>query len=333
MSELSFRNPMVLRVLTFAVILAVVLTIFHTTAPNYLSGKNLNSIFRHMSATGVAALGLCFVIIVAKYDLSFPGIAAFGGMTLGFMIASGYPIVPAIIVTIIGGCILGLINGVAIGYFDLPDIVTTIGVGSVAAGMSYLYSGGKTLSDNFFGSGILDINDSKFLGISAPIIVMLMLYLLAGIVLHATRFGRALYAVGENPTAAYFSGIRVRLLTMLAFVMCAVLSSWAIIMLTAERGRADPTSANNFLMPAYAAVFLGAALFGKASAPATFFGAMLISMIVNGMNLLTVPYYFRDAIISFILIVAIAVFEPRVSGALRRAGRRVFGRRPVEREA
>ena len=316
-----------LRILTFLAILAVVVAVFGTTAPNYLSGKNLNSIFRHMSATGVAALGLAFVIIVNKYDLSFPGIAAFGGMTLGFMIASGYGLVPAIVVTVVAGSLLGLVNGVAVGVLRLPDVVTTIGVGSVAGGLSYLYSGGRTLSDNFFTSGILDINDSRFLGISAPIVVMVLLYLAAGLVLHASRFGQALYAVGENATAAFFSGIRVRALTAVAFVMCALLSSWAIVMLTAERGRADPTSANNFLMPAYAAVFLGAALFGRPSAPATFAGAMLISMIVNGMNLLTIPYYFRDGIISLILIVAIAVFEPRVSGALRLAFQRIVGRK------
>lgn len=324
MTRAVLGSPLGLRILAFFALLAIVAGTFHATAPNFLSLTNVTAIFRHMSATGVAALGLTFVIVVNRFDLSFPGIASFGAMTLGTLIVLGYPLWLAILLGVAAGTLLGLVNGIAIGVFDLPDIVTTIAVGSVALGLSFLYSGGMTLSDNFMLSGILDINDQKILGISGPVFIMLALYLLAGIVLHATRFGRGLYATGENAVAAHFSGIRVKALIALAFVMCGALACWAAIMLSAQSGRSDVTAGSGFLMPAYASVFLGAALFGRPTAPASFAGALLISTILNGCTLLAIPYYYSDAIISAILVTAIAVFDPRIGAALRRlaGGRR-----------
>ena len=318
MNRISLRNPLGVRIAAYAVLLAVVAVVFHLTAPNFLSATNITAIFRHMSASGVAALGLTFVVVVNRFDLSFPGIASFGAMTLGMLIVLGYPLWLAIFIGVAAGAVLGLVNGVAIAWFDLPDIVTTIAVGSVALGVSFLYSGGMTLSDNFMMSGILDLNDSKILGISGPVVVMVVIYAVAGFVLHATRYGRGLYATGQNTVAAYFSGIRVRLLTAFAFVMCGSLACWAAVMLSAQSGRSDVTAGGGFLMPAYAAVFLGAALFGRPTAPATFAGALLISIVLNGCTLLAIPYYYSDAIISAILIIAISVFDPRIARAVRR---------------
>jgi simple sugar transport system permease protein/ribose transport system permease protein len=318
MKRLTFGNPLMLRIAAFAFMVIVVGAIFSATAPNFLSLTNMQAIFRHMSASGVAALGLTFVIVVNRFDLSFPGIASFGAMTLGILISMGYPLWLAILLGVGAGTVLGLINGLAIGCFNLPDIVTTIAVGSVASGLSFLYSGGMTLSDNFMLSGILDVNDRKIIGISGPVFVMVLLFLAAGIVLHATRYGRGLYAVGENAVAAHYSGVRVRALIAFAFVMCGALACWAAVMLSAQSGRSDVTAGSGLMMPAYAAVFLGAALFGKASAPATFAGALLISIILNGCTLMAMPYYYSDAIISAILILAISIFDPRISGFLRR---------------
>lgn len=318
MTQQFLHHPMTLRIAAFSMLLVAVGAVFYATAPNFLSTTNINAIFRHMSASGVAALGLTFVIVVNRFDLSFPGIASFGAMTLGILIVMGWPLWIAIGIAVAAGGLLGLFNGVAIGYFGLPDIVTTIAMGSVALGLSFLYSGGMTLSDNFMMSGILDVNDSKILGVSGPVFVMIALYLAAGSVLHLSRYGRGLYATGENAVSAHFSGVRVKALIAFAFMMCAAMACWGAVMLSAQSGRSDVTAGNGLLMPAYSAVFLGAALFGRPSAPATFAGALLISVILNGCTLLAVPYYYSDAIISAILLIAIAVFEPRVAGFLHR---------------
>jgi ribose/xylose/arabinose/galactoside ABC-type transport system permease subunit len=302
----------------FLAMVVVIGAIFAVLSPQFLSQDNIAAIFRHMSAEGIAGLGLTFVIVVRRFDLSFPGIAAFGAMTTGQLIALGYPLFPSIAGGIAVGMVCGVINGLAISVLLLPDIVTTIAMGSIAYGLSFIYSNGATISDNFMESGILDINDQTIAYLDEPIFFMLVLYLLAFLVLHRSRFGRAFYATGENPRAASFSGVHVRVYVIAAFILTSATAVWAGILHCAEAGQADPSAGDGFLTPAFASVYLGAALFGYASVPATFAGTLLISMMLNGFTLLSVPYYYSDAIIAVVLITAIAVFDPRFAAALQR---------------
>lgn len=315
------NRSLALRFAAFSGLLAFVAILFGVLSPHYLTRNNISAILRHMSADGIAGLGLTFVIVVRRFDLSFPGIASLGAMTTGWLIAQGHPLLPAIAGGIAIGVVCGLLNGVAISVVRLPDIVTTIAMGSMTYGLSFIYSNGATISDNFMESGILDINDRQIAYLDAPIFFMLVLYALAWLVLHRSRFGRGFYATGENPRSAIFSGIRVRLYVTAAFVLTSALSVWAGILHCAEAGQADPSAGDGFLTPAFASVYLGAALFGTPSVPATFAGTLLISAMLNGFTLLSVPYYYADAIISVVLISAIAFFDPRFAQALRRLTR------------
>jgi simple sugar transport system permease protein/ribose transport system permease protein len=315
------NRALLTRLAAFVALLAVILALFGVLSPQYLTRNNIAAILRHMSADGLAGLGLTFVIVVRRFDLSFPGIASLGAMTTGWLIANGHDLLPSIAGGIAIGMVCGLINGIAISLVRLPDIVTTIAMGSITYGLSYIYSNGATISDNFMESGILDINDRQILHLDAPIFFMFVLYLLAFLVLHRSRFGRSFYATGENPRSATFSGVHVRLYVIAAFILTSALAVWAGILHCAEAGQADPSAGDGFLTPAFASVYLGAALFGTASVPATFAGTLLISAMLNGFTLLSVPYYYSDAIISLVLITAIAVFDPRLVAVFRRLGR------------
>lgn len=311
-------HPLVPRVLAFLALLALVAAVFQMLTPAYLSPENIHALLRHMAVQGLAALGLTFVIVVRQFDLSFPGVASLGAMTLGWLIAGRYGVGIGVLGALAVGLACGLVNGVAVAWMRLPDIVATIATGGLAVGLSYFYSNGTSISKNFFMSGILDLNDAKYLGIDAPVAILLAAALLAGIVLHFSRFGRAFYATGENRISAVFSGIRVRLYVCAAFAICGALSCLAITLLVASSGAANVTAGNQLLMPAYAAVYLGAALFGAASVPATVAGTLLMSAMLNGFTLLAVPYFYSDAIVSIVLISAIALFDPRIAEAFRR---------------
>lgn len=312
------NRSLALRFGAFLGLFVVTGLLFGVLSPEFLTRHNISAIFRHMSAEGIAGLGLTFIIVVRRFDLSFPGIASLGAMTTGMLIARGSDLFPSIVGGIAVGTVCGVLNGFAISVIRLPDIVTTIGVGSIAYGLSFIYSNGATISDNFMESGILDINDQKIAYLDAPIFFMLVLYGLAWLVLHRSRFGRGFYATGENPRSAAFSGIHIQRYVVAAFVLTAALSVWAGILHCAEAGQADPSAGDGFLTPAFASVYLGAALFGFASVPATFAGTLLISMMLNGFTLLSVPYYYSDAIISVVLIGAVAFFDPRFAKALYR---------------
>jgi len=318
-------SPLTLRILAFVVLLVLIAGVFQALTPSYLTVTNIHGLLRHMAVQGLAALGLTFVIVVHHFDLSFPGVASLGAMTLGGLIAAGYGLPVSIGGALGVGLLCGLINGVSVALFRLPDIVATIATGGIAIGFSYFYSGGTSISENFFGSGILDINDSKVFSIDAPVVILAAAAAVAFVVLHCSRFGRAFYATGENPTAAIFSGIHVRIYIGVAFGLCGLLACLAILLLVASSGASNVSAGNQLLMPAFAAVYLGAALMGAPSVPATLAGTLLMSMMLTGFTLLAVPYYYSDAIVSAVLITAIAAFDPKLAGALRRLGRFQFG--------
>lgn len=307
------------RLIAFAVLLAVITAVFYTQNAAYVSLANMHALMRHMSVQGLAALGLTFVIVVRHTDLSFPGVASLGAMTMGWLIAIGMPLSVAVGGGLAMGAVVGLINGLAVARLGLPDIVTTIATGGLAVGFSYFYSDGTSISTNFFSSGLLDLNDMKILGLDMPFVILMAAALVAAGLLHASRYGNGFYATGENRMSAWFSGVPTRGLIVLAFVLCGVMSCLSITLLVASSGAANVTAGTQLLMPAFAAVYLGAALFGRPSVGATLAGTVLMSMMLNGFTLLAIPYFYSDAIVSTVLISAIALFDPRVSLVLSRA--------------
>ena len=308
---------LIVRLLAFIALVAVIAGLFWTQNPAFLSEGNLRALMRHMSVQGLAALGLTFVIVVRHFDLSFPGVASLGAMTLGWLIAIGMPLSVAVGGGLAVGTLFGLVNGIAVARFGLPDIVTTIATGGLAIGFSYFYSNGTSISQNFFMSGILDLNDRKIIGLDMPFAILMAAAVVGFVVLHASRFGRGFYATGENRVSASFSGIPTRLLIIAGFAICGMMACLSITLLVASSGAANVTAGNQLLMPAFAAVYLGAALFGRPSIGATLAGTLMMSTMLNGFTLLAIPYYYSDAIVSTVLILAIALFDPRVSGLFR----------------
>ena len=316
---MTARNipPTVWRLITFFVILFAIGAFFESQTHIYLTSANIHSLFRNLAVQGIVAIGLTFVIVVGHFDLSLPGIASFGAMTLGCVLAQGDGNLLLSVGCCVGvGLAAGLVNGFIVGVIRLPDVVATIATGSIAYGLSFIYNGGSSYSDNFFTSGILDINDNRYLSIDEPILILAAVAVVGFILLHTTRYGEAFYATGENPLAARLSGIPTRAFLLAAFGICAALSCLAMVLFVASTGAAYVSSGNQILLPAYTAVYLGAALFETASIPATLAGILLTAMLLNGFTALSMPYYYSDAIVSFVLIVAIATFDPALISAL-----------------
>lgn len=300
------------RFMAFAALVFIIGAAFTVVEPRFLSTQNISAVTRHMAANGLAALGLTLVVIVRKFDLSFAGTAGFSAMTIGFMIAGGHDLWLCIMAGVLAAAVVGAFNGIAISYFGLPDIVTTIATGSIAGGLAFLYSRGRTIFQNFVTSGILDLNDARLFGYSVSFFFLIALYAVAWVFMHRTRYGASFYATGENPVSAYFSGVPVRTYTMMAFVICAITSVLAVVLILAESGTADTNKGATLLMPAYAGVFLGAALLGGTSVLATLAGTFLITMLLDGFSLLGVPYYYSDGVVSAILLTGVVLFDARV---------------------
>lgn len=306
------------RGLGFIILVVIIAVVFDLIDSRFLTYMSLIGIARHMASNGLAALGLTFVVIVHRFDLSITGVAAFCAMTLGALIAVGLPLWLVVIIGLALGGGIGAISGIAISYFDLPDIVTTIAVGSMGAGLAFIYSGGSTIFQNFFTCGIIDINNSRVGSVPVAFWVLIGIYAVAWFVIGHTRTGIAFYGTGENPKAAHFSGIATRRFVALAYILGGMGTVLAVVLLLAESGTAEPNTGANLLMPAYASVFLGAAIMGRTSVIGTFGGVLLITMLLDGFAIMGLPYYYSDAVVSLILLIAVFAFSDSVRGALKK---------------
>lgn len=311
--------PLLIRFLFLFGLICLIGLVFQSFTPVYLSSRNFMGMLRAMSTSGVVAIGLTFVIIIRKFDLSLAGIASLSAMTLGFIIANTNSLIAGMGAGVIIGLTLGCINGFLVGRFKLPDVVTTIAIGSIAYGGAFIYNGGGDFSRNFMSSGLVMMSFTTFLGIQIPIFIFLVTALLAMYFVHATRIGNALYASGENPIAAHFSGVSTSKAAVLAFGVCGALVGLAMALQVSGIGSSRVTAGGQILLPAYSAVYLGAALMGRPSIFATLSGVLIMTMLLNGFTLLSVPYYYSDAVVSLVLIVAITVFDPKILAVFGRA--------------
>lgn len=313
------------RIVLLVVVLVLTAIIFQSQTDVYLSQANFRSVLRAMSMNGIVALGLTFVIVLRKFDLSLVGIASLAAMSLGFAIEMTNSLWLSAAFCLLIGLLLGAANGFFVGRLHLPDVVTTIAIGSIAGGLAFFYNDGATFSRNFFSSGIVMLNAWEILGLQAPVFILLVTAILSFILLHTTRLGQAFYAVGENDIAARFSGISVAQASLLCFSICGMLTALAMVLQISGIGSARVTAGAQILLPAYTSVYLGAAFFGRASVPATLVGVLVMTLLLNGFTLLSVPYYYSDVVVSAILISAILLFDPRFAAFVRQLRRPTKG--------
>lgn len=288
---------------------------------SFLTVANFVNLFKHMSVTALVGLGLTFVIAVGYADMSFHFVSCFAGMTTGYLIACGLSPAWSVLAGCGSGAAFGAINGVMVGRFKLPDMVATLGLGAIAFGMAYLYSRGSYIFTNFRTSGIMLLNSSKPLTIPLPaalnhgqplrvplpVLLMVGAYAIGFLVLHCSTFGRRFYAIGSNPTAARFSGVRVGWYILAAFVICAVVASFTNMIQSAAQGNANVKGGLPLLMPGYATVFLGVSIFKKPTVIGTFLGALLIGLVQNGIMLMQKEFYTMEVVMGVLLIVAIVL--------------------------
>jgi len=301
-----------LSVLIFLGVLAIVMIALTLLNEYFLTINNLLRALKHLSIFSLTALGLTFVVTVGHSDMSFHFLSCFAGMTMSFFIGKGMAPLPSILIGLLAGASVGVINGITVGKFKLPDMIATIAIGSVAWGMSYLYSNGNYIYENFLTSGIIQFSDGRLFEIPYPVLYLFGFYILAYVVLHHTKSGRAFYAVGGNRVAARFSGIKVEKYIFIAFIICAVLASFSNLLLTASQGNGNVKGGLVLLMPAWASVYVGVSIFKKPSVVGTFLGSFLISIMQNGFTLMNAPFYIMDLIVGLTLIAAIIISKTEI---------------------
>ncbi|TAL89786.1 MAG: ABC transporter permease [Rhodanobacter sp.] len=303
-----------------AMMLVIVATAIAIATPIFLTTGNLLNIVLASSVVALLAAGQTYVIILAEIDLSVGSILALSGVATA-LVLQAHSVFIGLIAGIGVGVLAGLINGLLVTKARMPAFIATLGTMSVFGGLTLYITQGNPISvDNGL---FLDIGQANPLGVPFPAWIVLAALLCFGFLLSRTRFGRHIYAVGDNPEAARLSGINVHWIKISAFVISGMLASIAGFILTARLSTAEPTAGMGEELSAIAAVIIGGTslMGGRGALLGSFIGAILLGVIDNGLNLLNVSPFLQG--VAKGLVILLAVFIERNSDVMQLFWRKI----------
>ena len=280
--------------------------------PNFLEVNGVLTFLRRAAPLAILTTGQLFVIVSGGFDLSQGSLVSFVVMG-GAMLINNNPdnAYPAIALLLLVGVLVGLINGFAVAYLKVPSLIATLGMLLMLRGAGLYWTGGTPrgyLTDNFRMWGRGFIEDVPLIGrFPFAVIVLVVMALIAYFLLHRANYGRQVLAIGDNPLAARLSGVNVRRVRILAFVLSAVFAVVAGILVGGFGGVAIDTGEGLELQAISAAVLGGAVLLGgRGAVPTAIAGALTLEALFNLLNLLGLPKPMRDAVQGLIIIGAVA---------------------------
>lgn len=271
----------------------------------FLTTNNLLNVLRQTALLFLMASGLTLVILTAGLDLSVGANIGLSACLSALVIkATGSPWLA--VATGVGcGAAIGLINGALVTVLRVPAFIATYGMMWLILGATYFYMGGETVhgfppSFRQFGSGY-------FLGIPIPIYMMLLFLLVGTLFAQRTVWGQQIYAIGANPVAARLSGIPVERRLVLVYVVSGAMAGLASLILLARVNSAEADIGEHFTLPAIAAVVIGGtSLFGgSGTIVGTLVGALILTLVVNGMNLLQINASWQPLVTGVIILFAV----------------------------
>ncbi len=296
--------------------LFLLFVVFALTAPNFLSPQNLAAVLRQSSVITIMAIGMTFVIVAGAIDLSVGSLMAlsaiFGTMVLASLSAANTPgwisIGAAILVSVAAGVVGGWVNGFTTSALNLPSFIVTLGTLGIFRGLALYVTNGIPVVDLPRSFGWLA--EGEILGIvPIPVVILALVALLFTVVLRKTRLGRYAFAIGSNPDAALYSGIRVSRYRTSCFLLLGGLAGLAGMIEAARLITGQPTAGEGYELRVIAAVVIGGGSLsgGEGSIAGTIVGSFIMGILSNGSNLLGISPFVQQIVIGIVIILAVTV--------------------------
>ncbi|WP_171113965.1 substrate-binding domain-containing protein [Streptomyces sp. Z423-1] len=288
--------------LTALIVLVVALS---ALSGDFLTADNLLNIGVQAAVTAILAFGVTFVIVSAGIDLSVGSVAALSATVLAWSATNeGVPVVVAVVLAVATGVACGLVNGFLISYGKLPPFIATLAMLSVARGLSLVVSQGSPIA---FPESVSHLGDTLGGWLPVPVLVMVVMGLITAFVLGRTYIGRSMYAIGGNEEAARLSGLRVKRQKLVIYALSGLFAAAAGIVLASRLSSAQPQAAQGYELDAIAAVVIGGASLagGTGKASGTLIGALILAVLRNGLNLLSVSAFWQQVVIGVVIALAV----------------------------
>lgn len=270
-----------------------VFALFTSLNANFLSWQNIINLLVATSLVGMVAVGHTYLIIAGQNDLSPGSLAAFSGVLIALLLSYGIPVLPAIIITLLGGAVVGIFNAWMVNKIKLEAFIATLVTQSIVRGLAYIICGGKPIGIS--NTSFLKLGTMRILNIPFPVWLMIISFIVFGFILAQTKFGRSVYAIGGSSEAARLSGLNPKKIITICFVLIGVLTSLGGIVFAARMNAGQPAANINLEFDAITAVILGGVSFagGVGDMGGTILGVILIQAFNTGLIMVNVPTFWQ----------------------------------------
>lgn len=304
--------------------LILVVVVFTIIAPNFLAAANIEIMAKHVAINAILGIGMTFVILTGGIDLSVGSLVGLSAMIAGMLINQGI-VLPALgiiiyphtwlilFIAIVAGVLMGGISGLIITRFNVAPFIATLGMLYVARGMALLINNGYTFP-NLVGrpelgnTGFPELGAGSFL-VNYSIWIMIAFALVAGFIAQRTPFGRQVYAIGGNERAAELSGVKVKRVKLLVYMISGFCSAVVGLIIASQLVAAHPATGQFFELNAIAAVVLGGTSLsgGRGSIGGTIIGAFVIGVLGDGLVMVGVSSFWQQVIKGVVIVLAVII--------------------------
>ncbi len=299
-----------------ALLLMIIAMMF--LSDHFATCDNLFNVLRQVSVNVCISVGMTMVILTGGIDLSVGSILALAGAVAAGLTRDGisfcamdlfigFTFWGGILAVLLIGALLGWINGVMITTFKVPPFIATLGMLTIARGLTMLYTGGFPITG--LGKGFEFVGTGWFLGIPMPVWIAIIVVIVFAFIMRHTIFGRHIYAIGGNERASLISGIKVNRVKLIVYTLAGTLAGLAGLLVTSRLDSAQPNAGVSYELDSIAAVVIGGTSLsgGKGSVIGTIIGALIIGVLNNGLVLLGVSPFWQQVIKGIVILAAVII--------------------------
>ena len=302
------------------IFLGFLIAVFSITSEHFLSPYNITSLLTNISYSGIDAIVLTLIIISRGLDISIGGVIGLTTVVVATLYSQNDPL-PTWLILIIGlstGAIVGFVNGWCITALDMDPIITTLGAMAITRGLAYVISDSQSIL--MFEDTTDYISNGTILYIPIPIIIFILTVIIFSVLLHKSKFGRAVYAIGANELSAEFSGIAIKSKKMILYILSGVAASISGIILLGQTSVGMPQHGLGTELEVITAVLLGGTALsgGKGTIFGTVAGVLILGVLFNGLTISGVRYVHLQIFQGILLLVAVATYEIKTRNEVAR---------------
>ena len=273
--------------------------------PDFLTGRNMVGLLLSVTLIGTISTTMMMVLALGEVDLSVASIVAFAGVVAAVVTSASGSVVIGVLGGVAAGGAVGAFNGFVVARFEINSLIATLAAMEFVRGLAYITSGGDAVMITV--PAFFELGSASFLGLTLPVWTMIGCFVVFGVLLNMTSFGRNVLATGGNAEAAALAGVNVRRLKIIVFGLQGVVAGIAGVLLTSRMGLGDPNTSLGLELAVISACVLGGVALsgGIASITGVLVGVMIMGCVQNAMGLLNVPTFYQYLVRGAILLLAV----------------------------